>query len=67
MPGTPAPQIEARARDVGIADFKPEPSPVVFWDLYGRAGHPVRTTVSEIGPTLLRRSPPFDLTSRISR
>ena len=54
-PGTPAPQIEARARDVGIADFTREPSPVVFWDLYGKAGHPVRTTVSEIGPTLFAR------------
>src|SRR5258706_5088125 len=55
MPGTPAPPIEARARDVGIADFKPEPSPVVFWGLYGKTRHPVRTTVSEIGPTLLAR------------
>src|SRR4030095_12703462 len=33
----------------------PEASPVVFWDLYGRSGHPVRTTVSEIGPRLLAR------------
>ena len=55
MPGTPTPQIEGRARDVGLADFKPEPSPVVFWDLFGKAGHPVRTTVSEIGPTLFAR------------
>ena len=55
MPGTPTPEIEQRARDVGIADFKPEPSPVVFWDLYGKAGHPIRTTVSEIGPTLFAR------------
>jgi DNA helicase HerA-like ATPase len=55
MPGAPTPQIEQRARDVGIADFKPEPSPVVFWDLYGKAGHPIRTTVSEIGPTLFAR------------
>ena len=55
MPGTPSPQVQQRVRDVGIADFKPEPSPVVFWDLYGRAGHPIRTTVSEIGPTLFAR------------
>ena len=32
-----------------------EASPVIFWDLYGKLGHPVRTTVSEIGPTLLAR------------
>ena len=35
--------------------YRNEPSPVVFWDLYGRLGHPVRTTVSEMGPTLLGR------------
>jgi DNA helicase HerA-like ATPase len=55
LPGTPTSQVEQRARDVGIADFKPEASPVVFWDLYGRSGHPIRTTVSEIGPTLFAR------------
>src|SRR5690606_35667218 len=32
-----------------------EGSPVIFWDLYGKLGHPVRTTVSESGPTLLAR------------
>ena len=35
--------------------YRNEPSPVVFWDLYGKLGHPVRTTVSEMGPTLLGR------------
>ena len=35
--------------------YAPEASPVVFWDLYGKAGHPVRTTISEIGPILLAR------------
>ena len=36
--------------EIGIADYANEASPVVFWDLYGKLGHPVRTTVSEIGP-----------------
>jgi uncharacterized protein len=55
MPGALTPNIEKRAREVGIANFAPEASPVVFWDLGGKAGHPVRTTVSEVGPALLAR------------
>ena len=31
----------------------PKAAPVVFWDLYGQKGHPIRTTVSQIGPVLL--------------
>src|SRR5499427_6448402 len=44
-----------RARQIGVTDYAAEASPVVFWDLYGKAGHPVRTTVSEMGPSLLAR------------
>ena len=55
MPGAVTPQLEERARDVGVTDFKPEAAPVVFWDLNGQAGHPIRTTISEMGPTLLSR------------
>ena len=44
-----------RAKDIGIADYAPSANPVVFWDLYGKLGHPVRTTVSEMGPTLISR------------
>ena len=55
MAGTAADKIRQRAADVGIVDWVPEASPVVFWDLYGQSGHPVRTTVSEMGPTLLGR------------
>ncbi len=53
--GDGAPGVLQRATDVGIADYAPAASPVVFWDLYGQLGHPVRTTVSEMGPTLLAR------------
>ena len=44
-----------RAAEIGVSDYAPGASPVLFWDLYGKLGHPVRTTVSEMGPTLLGR------------
>jgi len=53
--GTLNDKLQQRVTELGIADYKSEPSPVVFWDLYGKLGHPVRTTVSEIGPHLLSR------------
>jgi len=55
MAGNPTPQIQQRARDVGLPGFTPEANPVVFWDLEGKSGHPIRTTVSEVGPALLGR------------
>ncbi len=48
-------KILKRAKDLGITDYAPGASPVIFWDLYGKKGHPVRTTVSEIGSLLLAR------------
>jgi uncharacterized protein len=48
-------RIQERVKEIGIADYVNEASPVVFWDLFGKNGHPIRTTVSEIGPTLLSR------------
>lgn len=54
-PGTASEKILARAAATGVEGYRPEANPVVFWDLYGRSGHPVRATVSEIGPTLLAR------------
>ncbi len=55
LPGISSEKIQQRVAQIGIEDYTPEPSPVVFWDVYGKAGHPVRTTVSEIGPNLLGR------------
>ena len=55
VPGAMNDKIQARVKDIGIADYVNEASPVVFWDLFGKNGHPIRTTVSEIGPTLLSR------------
>src|SRR5690606_17659327 len=44
-----------RAKDIGFDDFRDDVFPVVFWDLFGRQGHPVRATISEMGPVLLSR------------
>ncbi|HAI93329.1 MAG TPA: ATP-binding protein, partial [Xanthomonadaceae bacterium] len=55
MPGQGNDKLLARAKDIGIDGWAPADNPVVFWDLYGQLGHPVRTTVSEMGPTLLAR------------
>ena len=51
----PSERIQQRAAQVGLEGYAPEASPVVFWDLYGKSGHPVRATVSEVGPSLLGR------------
>ncbi len=48
-------KVLARAKEIGIGDYAAQASPVLFWDLYGKSGHPVRTTISEMGPTLLGR------------
>ena len=53
--GTLNDKIQQRVAQIGIEDYAPEPSPVILWDMFGGSGHPVRTTVSEIGPSLLGR------------
>ncbi len=53
--GANNPKVVQRAQDLGISDFKGEACPVVFWDVFGENGHPVRATVSEMGPLLLGR------------
>ena len=59
MAGSPTDKMHsaltARAAEIGMADFAYSDSPAVFWDLYGEQGHPVRTTVTEMGPLLLAR------------
>jgi DNA helicase HerA-like ATPase len=49
------PKVMERVVSLGLTDFVPQSFPVVFWDLFGEQGHPVRTTVSEMGPLLLAR------------
>jgi DNA helicase HerA-like ATPase len=55
QPGGNNPKILERARELKIDDFKGEAYPAVFWDVFGERGHPVRATVSEMGPLLLAR------------
>ncbi len=52
-PGKPHPKIDERLQYIAIDDHPFEGSPTVFWDVFGDKGHPVRTTVSEMGPVLL--------------
>ncbi|MFN3353005.1 MAG: helicase HerA-like domain-containing protein [Brevundimonas sp.] len=54
QPGTPNEKLLARAAQLNLT-LEPKAAPTVFWDLYGQKGHPVRATVSEIGPLLLSR------------
>ena len=48
-------KILQRVAQIGMEGYANEAAPVLFWDLYGKAGHPVRTTISEMGPSLLGR------------
>jgi len=50
-----ADKLEGRAKELGVEDYSYRDNPAVFWDLYGEKGHPIRTTVSEMGPLLLSR------------
>lgn len=53
--GTLNEKIQSRMHDVGIDDLPMQGSPVIFWDLFGEEGHPIRTTIAEMGPLLLSR------------
>ncbi len=53
--GESNPRIDQRVKDVGLGDFAFEKFPVRFWDIFGEQGHPVRATVSEMGPLLMAR------------
>ena len=53
QPGKPHPKVDERVEYIGIEGMHFQGFPVLFWDLFGEQGHPVRTTVSEMGPLLL--------------
>ena len=59
MAGSPMSKVHPifaqRAADIGMTDWTYHDTPVQFWDLFGEQGHPIRTTVSEMGPLLLSR------------
>ena len=53
-PGQSKDAFVKRAKEIGI-DYQPDRFPVVFWDIFGEQGHPIRATVTEMGPLLLAR------------
>jgi DNA helicase HerA-like ATPase len=55
LPGGENPKVAERVQQLGLEGFAFEGSPVVFWDVFGEQGHPLRTTISEMGPLLLSR------------
>jgi len=59
MAGSPTAPIHAalaaRAAEIGDSEWSYADNPAVFWDLFGEQGHPIRTTISEMGPLLLAR------------
>ena len=54
QPGEAKEAFVSRAKSLGF-DYETDQFPVVFWDLFGEQGHPIRATVSEMGPLLLSR------------
>lgn len=48
-------KLMSRAETIGLQPYKYGASPTVFWDVFGERGHPVRTTIAEMGPVLLSR------------
>jgi DNA helicase HerA-like ATPase len=55
QPGVSNPKIAARIEQLGLTDFSFAGCPVTFWDVFGEEGHPIRATVSEMGPLLFSR------------
>jgi DNA helicase HerA-like ATPase len=55
QPGTMNPKLKARIDTLALGEFSFAGCPVTFWDVFGEQGHPVRATVSEMGPLLLAR------------
>jgi len=55
QPGGQSPKIQERLAQLKIEDYTPTGCPVTFWDVFGEKGHPIRATISEMGPLLLAR------------
>ena len=53
--GKPSPKLNKRAAELGAKGYVNEAAPVVFWDIFGEQGHPIRTTIAEMGPLMLAR------------
>lgn len=55
MAGQSSEKLQERLAKIGVTDWQPQSNPVVLWDIFGEKGHPVRATVSDLGPLLLAR------------
>ncbi len=55
MAGELKPKLVERAAEVGLDNYTAQAAPVMFWDVFGVSGHPVRATISDMGPLLLAR------------
>lgn len=55
VPGSTHPKLEERAETIGFDGYDYRGFPTIFWDLFGEQGHPIRTTITEIGPLMLAR------------
>lgn len=55
LPGTASEKITERLNSIGISDFEYKGFPTIFWDVYGKGGHPIRTTVKSVGSIILSR------------
>ncbi len=55
QPGGGKPKLEERAKQIGLTDYTYSAFPVVYWDVFGELGHPIRTTITEMGPLLISR------------
>jgi len=53
QPGKHSDKLDARLTKIGIDSFAPQANPTLFWDIFAKAGHPVRTTISDLGPLML--------------
>lgn len=53
--GQASEKLTDRLNKIGVSDWQPHGNPVVVWDIFGEKGHPVRATVSDLGPLLLAR------------
>ncbi|AVJ19653.1 helicase HerA-like domain-containing protein [Serratia rhizosphaerae] len=51
----PNEKLQARLTAIGVTDWQPQASTIIPWDIYGEKGHPIRATVSDLGPLLLAR------------
>lgn len=53
--GEAKPKLQERAKEIGLTDYPLRAFPTIFWDLFGEQGHPIRATISDMGPLLLAR------------